>query len=342
MSGSCFGTPSGSARFVAFIPCGFEDPSVKDAYVFLDVARRRTRLVRDAGPGWNLGGGSWRPGTRQFIRASGGTIRVFDGRTGRLLGSHHPLGNRVSDVDHSPDGSAVVAVEADGDVTMLDPDTFERVGVPVHLGAPACCVSAGPDATALVTYGGLGPVRFWFEPSDRWAVVDLRSGSVLHSGALSLESTNWAILSPDGARAVVTDFDGSVEVIDVARGTDVRRPVQAHTDGAFWAAFSPDGSRFVTDGIDGTAVLWDAASATPVARVSVDPTYHSAEVRPDGTLLLAPWDGHAGFVWDPSSTRAVDFACRMAGRDLTAEEWRDNFGTLPYAATCPDQPVPHS
>jgi hypothetical protein len=98
----------------------------------------------------------------------------------------------------------------------------------------------------------------------------------------------------------------------------------------------------VTDGIDGTAVLWDAASATPVARVSVDPTYHSAEFRPDGTLLLAPWDGHAGFVWDPSSPRAVDFACRMAGRDLTAEEWRDNFGTLPYAATCPDQPVPHS
>jgi hypothetical protein len=59
-------------------------------------------------------------------------------------------------------------------------------------------------------------------------------------------------------------------------------------------------------------------------------------LRPDGrTLLITPWAGHDSFVWDPSASRAVDFACRMAGRDLSQEEWRQNFGSLPYRRTCP-------
>jgi DNA-binding SARP family transcriptional activator/WD40 repeat protein len=338
MAGSCAGALSAGARFVTFMPCAFEDRSLDASYVFLDVARHRTHLVREAGPGWNLGFGSWRPGTHEFIRASGGTIRSFDGRTGRLLASSHPLGNKVSDVDHAPDGSAVAALEANGDATLLDPDTFAPIGRTVHLDAPACCISAGPDGTALVAYGGLGPTSFWNHPSDGWAVLDLVSGSVLTTGRITMTTgANWAALSPDGTRAVITDFDGSVEVIDVARGRDVRPPVQAHTDGAYWSAFSPDGSSFVTTGVDGSVVLWDAVSGLPLARVTVPAvtTFVSAEFRPDGhTLLITPWAGHDTFVWDPSSSRAVDFACRMAGRDLSAEEWRENFGSLPKERTC--------
>jgi DNA-binding SARP family transcriptional activator/WD40 repeat protein len=334
LPGSCWATPSSGGQYVAYLPCGISNPALSDDYVFLDVAKRRTHLVRDADPGWSLGGGSWAADGHTFLRADGGTIRRFDGRTGARLTAVHPLGDRIADVDHSPDGSRLVAAELQGRVTMLDADTLQPMGRPVDLGAPACCVSAGPDDSAFVVYGGGGPSGYWNTPADRWAIVDLDRGKMAHHGNLDVESGYWAAMSPDGRYGAVTGSDGKVEVIDLTRGEPVRPPVQAHGAGAYWAAFSPDGSRLVTTATDGSVVLWDTLTALPLARVSVSAAFSSAEFRPDGhTLLITPMTG-AVYSWDPSSTRALEFACQMASRELTPAEWAETFPDQRYRHVC--------
>jgi len=40
--------------------------------------------------------------------------------------------------------------------------------------------------------------------------------------------------------------------------------------------------------------------------------------------------------WDTDVGRAVDFACRVAGRDLTEAEWSGQLGDRPDQETCPD------
>ena len=42
------------------------------------------------------------------------------------------------------------------------------------------------------------------------------------------------------------------------------------------------------------------------------------------------------YVWDPDPERAMAFACRAAGRELTEDEWKEAFGNLPSREMCAD------
>jgi hypothetical protein len=39
--------------------------------------------------------------------------------------------------------------------------------------------------------------------------------------------------------------------------------------------------------------------------------------------------------WDTNPESWIAFACAIAGRNLTPEEWANAFGTGPYHHTCP-------
>ena len=41
------------------------------------------------------------------------------------------------------------------------------------------------------------------------------------------------------------------------------------------------------------------------------------------------------YTWDTSPDYALEFACRTAGRDLTADEWRTYVGEQPRFEVCP-------
>ena len=52
-------------------------------------------------------------------------------------------------------------------------------------------------------------------------------------------------------------------------------------------------------------------------------------------VAIASYDGRV-YRWQTDRDRAVDFACRMAGRDLTHEEWQQLLPAQPYRSVCPD------
>ena len=334
--GACIATPSSGGQYVAYTLC--QEGVGEESGLVLDVNQRAAHRERAAGTGYSFGGGSWFAPRAEYVRAEGGTLYVWDGRTGRVRAGSHPVGDRVTEVDHSTDGSRVVISELSGTLTLLDATDLEPVGRSLDLGDNVCCVALGPDnRTAFALVGGPERTFFWNDPADRWALVDLEAGSILHEGPLGLSNGTWAAYSPDGRHVAAGGFDGDIAIIDTSTGRLVRAPVRAHNGLVPFASFSPDGSQLVSGAEDGSTVLWDVETGTVSGRVLLDgSSWISPEFLPDGRILIVPWHRDpAVYAWDPSAERAVEFACQAVGRDLTEAEWAEHFPGQPYQSVCP-------
>ena len=101
-------------------------------------------------------------------------------------------------------------------------------------------------------------------------------------------------------------------------------------------AYAPDGATFVGPGLGGTVSLWDGRTNTLLATARrSQTTWAAVEFLPDGhTVVIAAPDGGV-HTWDTRPGTWVEFACTVAGRNLTTGEWRDAFGDRPYRDTCP-------
>jgi hypothetical protein len=84
--------------------------------------------------------------------------------------------------------------------------------------------------------------------------------------------------------------------------------------------------------------LWDAESldllGTVVVSAEKDPLPVSPTFTANDQILLASYDGRV-FSWDTDFDRALEFACQMAGRNLTESEWEAALPDLAYEETCP-------
>jgi WD40 repeat protein len=110
-----------------------------------------------------------------------------------------------------------------------------------------------PDATrALVV---LEKERF--DRTPVWAVWDLvRNEPVRTFQADRVRAADSAAFTADGRRVILTSADGSVRLVDVATGADVRS-FSGHRGAIGCLAISVDGRRLLTGGQDGTIRLWD-------------------------------------------------------------------------------------
>jgi hypothetical protein len=60
--------------------------------------------------------------------------------------------------------------------------------------------------------------------------------------------------------------------------------------------------------------------------------------EPSGRWLFTVSQGGTLLRWRLRREDLVDLACRLAGRNLTREEWSQYLGGEPYRKTCPDFP----
>jgi WD40 repeat protein/DNA-binding SARP family transcriptional activator len=322
-----FVNPAPGGDFIAY-PYG-------DHITFLDVKGDTAGKALDRGQGYRRGGGSWHPDGVHYAMATGGEIRVWDARTDRLVLNNQPSGTQVSAVDYTTDGSRLAIGELSGRVTMLDSTTLIPLGRPVSLDEPVCCVSAGPDNhTAIVLMGFHEASGFWVGSSTRWAVVDLQSGVVVREGALAFNG-RAAALSPDGRHAALGGGGGELVVLDLDTGQGVGPLVTSHDDGIDTLTYSPDGRTLLTSGPDSSVGLWDGATGRLLARAVVPQRTNEAAFGTDpNSVLIAPLFGGPVLQWDTRIENALDFACRVAGRDFTQAEWTEQFGDRPHPRVC--------
>jgi len=226
--------------------------------------------------------------------------------------------------------------ELSGQVTMLDPATLAPVGRVVPLDDPVGGVAAGPDnRTAIVLTGRLDASQYYVPSTARWSLVDLMSGTLLDEGELGIDGKHLDY-SPDGGHAAVSGNGGEVLVLDLQAGAPLRSPALIANEVIDSVTYSPDGTRILAAGGAASVSMLDGRTGLLLARVLTPQHNTAAAFREDPeSVLISTYDDGPVWLWDTDADRAVDFACRVAGRDFTEAEWAAQFGTRPYQETCP-------
>ena len=149
-----------------------------------------------------------------------------------------------------------------------------------------------------------------------------------------------SVASPDGSTVAVAGDTGEIVTIDVSTGDEQRRSTGLGAT-VLWLNYSDDGELLVSGAADGGVSLWDASTLDLLGTVYPP---HRGEPVPAGAqfigdthdVAIASYDGRV-YRWETDLDRAIDFACQMAGRNLTEEEWEEFLPAQPYQSVCPDE-----
>ena len=119
-------------------------------------------------------------------------------------------------------------------------------------------------------------------------------------------------------------------------------PFPGTTGPASGLQLSRDGTLLMVRGDDETLRFYDVATRTPLGDpIDLDRFFMESEavLRPDGRQAAAVTN-QGIVVWDLDPDHWVVAACRLAGRNLTHDEWNQYIGDLAhYQRTCPAYPA---
>jgi WD40 repeat protein len=115
--------------------------------------------------------------------------------------------------------------------------------------------------------------------------------------------------------------------------------MHAHRGAVRGVAFSHDGRMVASAGHEGSFILWDASTGQRLG----DPVRHGDSVAavafgPENrSLVSASVDGEVGKVmgWNIDVESWLELACRVANRNLSADERRVAFGKGAARRPCP-------
>ena len=287
------------------------------------------------GQSWSVGGG-WSPDQREFVTGyADGWVQLIDGVSGRETGRRKALPSDIVDLAFAGD-EHVVAADSEGNVALLGTGPLAIEGKLVTLPEKPYTLAGSPDGhTAVLLTAGTERRPDWGIEVSRWYRVDLTDGTIVAHGDLTVNNGSVVAISADGLSAAVGGRDGQLEVIDLATGEPVHPAVSGVRGDIISVAFSPDGSRVLTTSTGPDVAVWDAQTGELLSRfpLPVGQQVTSAEQRADDVVTVAAISGDT-YEWDPSPEAAIDYACGVAGRDLTEQEWHDAFGELAYRSTC--------
>jgi WD40 repeat protein/tetratricopeptide (TPR) repeat protein len=243
-----------------------------------------------------------------------GEARVWDVKTGQLVGRPMEHALQVIEAAFSPDGHLVVTASNDTTARVWDAGTGEPLTAPLRHGDRLTAAMFSPDGRRVLTTSRDGTARIWdVETGDP-------AGPILHHG----EPVTTAAFAPDGRRVATATLGGIVRVWDLA----VAPPrLYLRHGGRFvvlGVAFSADGRHLVSaPGIRASSTLlgpglaiaresnqlisldaWDARSGERSA-TSRNHTgrLSAASLSPDGRLAMtitpavAPQRGRTVTAW---------------------------------------------
>jgi len=136
-------------------------------------------------------------------------------------------------------------------------------------------------------------------------------------------------ISPNGARAATTSFDGSVKLWDLASGRELL--TLAYTQPSSAVAFSPDGNRLVAGYRDGLLKMWQLLPGEPpslrelFSRVAHSGFVWDAAFSPDGSRLATGSADATAKIWDvETAQKPMTLAGHVVGE--RAARRPDEFG----------------
>ena len=319
----------------------------------VDVTSGRTR-ARLRHPGEITSLAFSEDGTRVVTGGRDKLVRVWNGRTGRLLHQLEGHSGQVLDVAMTPLGTEVASASTDGTARIWDVASGEFLAPLFGHVNFVRTVDFSPDGLSVVTASDDGTARTWALNGRRLATL---AG---HEGVLS-----DARFTADGFAVVTGGEDGTIRIWDSGTSPDfvlgdVEPPgspattatspdgkatatidgdvvllerdgetvqLEGHDRVVSSVAFSPDGTRLVTAGRDNDARLWDVETG-----VSLRPlrghfgAVNDARFSSDGRWLVTAGPRSAG-LWRASDGRLVRLLYGPPG-PYTAAAFRDGTSTI--------------
>jgi WD40 repeat protein/serine/threonine protein kinase len=260
-----------------------------------DTALKQWRLDRA-----DRGGPSWLEGHRDeawcvafhpdgSLLLSGGddtdepqTVKVWERRSGRLLGGWKPQPGTITALAYSPDGLMLATASlAPAENLRLWDAGMPRSSVPPRMiaeleGHPGWVrsLSFSPDGRLLASGGDDGMIRIW----------ELSRRSLLFTLEGHPDKVRHLAFSPDGRRLASASNDRNIRVWDLREKRAVltlRRPTEQVS-----VAFSPDGSLLAGVEQGGVVSLWGAADGQDRGLIHADDEgLQCLAFSPDGQFL---------------------------------------------------------
>ncbi len=277
---------------------------------------------------------AWHPDGLRLSIHDADTIKTLDSRTGKVLEVREH--QDITSLGYVGHGERLVT-GSDKGMVFFDEKLWPEGQYAFW---PAdCCTARAPDGRTAMIFE-----HFPDGAGEHWRIINTDGAAGTERGKLISEGNlpvdlNHAAYSPDGRLVAGIGAGGQVLTIDVQTGQVRRAPTISHNDEGVVVRFSPDSSRLVSGARDGTVSLWDARTLDLLGTVSIAPADRPVAAVPsfvDGNdiVTIAAYDGTT-YRWDTGVERTLAYACAMAGRNLTDEEWTQAFGDRPYEKTCP-------
>jgi WD40 repeat protein len=224
-------------------------------------------------------------GRRIFTAGDDGSLRVWDGESGRLITVLLEQEANLLSFDLSTDTRSLAVGDIDGQVTVVAIDGRRIVSFSPSV-APVRACGLSPTEAAVVVGSADGGLSVWDAISGR-QLVSLTG----HRGG-----TLGCVFDPAGAGVVSVGADGSLAVHDVRSGTCAREKAG---EGAplYCCAVAPSGELIATGGEDGILRIWDARSHALLQSLETGSPLLGCRFGPSGRLL-ATGDQEGGLkVW---------------------------------------------
>ena len=218
-----------------------------------------------------------------------------------------------------------------GWIIPFDPTTGSAAGATIQLpggelGQEIASISESGSAEAIV-------VTWWSNTEDAGmtSVFDVATGEELRRGllgdAISVVTPLDEVVSAADERLARSPIDSLEPTSTLPKPASLGRTMQVSDDGSTLLIASWDQTVWLYD-LDGGIRLGDPIEADA-------PDMKSAFLHRDGRSMLTN-SAEGVLRWDLDPAHHAEAACRLAGRNLTPEEWATYLADLgPYRETCP-------
>ncbi|KIJ61172.1 hypothetical protein HYDPIDRAFT_31474 [Hydnomerulius pinastri MD-312] len=227
----------------------------------------------------------------KLIATGGGTLRIYDSQSGRMLLDLKGHTKSVVALSFSHDGTRLASGSGDHTIRIWNTSSGETIGEPweVH-SAHVNSVAYSHDDKVIATAGGDGVVRIWDVATEAKIV------EIIDYPAAVL----YVRFSPDGSQLASACDDHNVRIHDARTGALVLGPLEGHTEPVRAIAYCPDGTRIASCSNDCAIHIWDSVTGIMVLgplEGHVD-WVACIEYSPDGNTLLSGSHDTTMRLWD--------------------------------------------
>lgn len=271
---------------------------------------------------------------------NGGLItpaRIWDLRTGKMVGELAGKVRGTSTVDFSPDGKRLLT-NAGATMHLWDWETGEAISTIKPDGDRVRDVAFSPDGKKIISVSSDKIAQIWDGHTGK-ALTTLTGHGDAPADWPALGDIDYIILregtfSPDGSTVVTASQDQTARLWDANTGETIS-VLRGHSGAVTHVAFSPGGRFLVTAGDDGTARIWDPSTGDLLETLplseerSLRTPEQSIQFSPDGSrVYISTSEGLFAWSLFTSAQSLVENAKRATPRCLSQQQ-RERYFLAP-------------